>query len=67
MSSLWKFNYIEFYSPCLSSWLFFKKSFCQHSSTLSSKHGPRHAISSEGPKKIKTFLKNVAHHGWGTK
>jgi len=56
MSSLWQFNYIEFYSPCFSSWLFFKKSFCQYSSTLSSKHGPRHAISSEGPKKIKTFL-----------
>jgi len=30
-------------------------------------HGPRHAISSEGAKKLKPFLKNVAHYGWATK
>jgi len=30
-------------------------------------HGLWHAISSEGAKKLKLFLKNVAHHGWAMK
>jgi len=28
------------------------------------KHGPRHAISSEGANKLNISLKNVAYHGW---